>query len=121
MIDTVLRVAVLLSLSAVTIADEAASPLFIDVRTPAEFETGHLPGARNIEFHEIGDRIAALTTNKEHPIVLYCRSGRRSGVAKQTLEEMGYRNVVNAGGVNDVLRRTGADPAQGPDCVTYEC
>ena len=96
-------------------------PLLIDVRTPAEYESGHLPGASNINFDEIGQRIAEITTNKDAPIFLYCKSGRRSGFAKQTLEELGYSNVINAGGLKDVLRRTKLEPETGPDCTLREC
>lgn len=100
---------------------EPPDPLWIDVRTAAEYESGHLPGARHIEFDRIGAQIAALTLDRDQRIVLYCKSGRRSGFAKQTLIELGYRNVHNAGGVADVLRRTGSEPAFGPDCITREC
>jgi phage shock protein E len=104
-------------------AGEQNSPdaLWIDVRTAAEYESGHVPGARNIDFDRIGEHIAAVTQDKDQPIVLYCKSGRRSGFAKQTLVQLGYRNVHNAGGVVDVLRRAGNEPALGPDCVNREC
>ncbi len=118
------RLAVLFCLiasNAIAYAQHSAEPLWIDVRTAEEFAGGHLPGARNIDFDRIGERIAAVTQDKDQPIVLYCKSGRRSGFAKQTLEQLGYRNVLNAGGVVDVLRRTGLEPALGPDCVSLEC
>jgi phage shock protein E len=97
------------------------APFWIDVRTPAEYETGHLPGSRNINFDRIGAGIVDITPNKDAPIILYCKSGRRSGLAKQTLERLGYTNVINAGGVNEVLRRAEMEPATGPDCATREC
>lgn len=104
-----------------TLADDEQTPLVIDVRTPAEYETGHLPGARNINFDQIGGRIGDITRDKDEPIFLYCKSGRRSGLAKQTLEQLGYSNVVNAGGIRDVLRRTKLEPETGPDCIQREC
>ncbi len=119
-----LLLVVMLSLFAVTVPAgqiQSAAPLWIDVRSAAEYESGHLPGARNIEFDRIGAQIAAVTQDKDQAIVLYCKSGRRSGFAKQTLLELGYRNVHNAGGVTDVLRRTDSEPAFGPDCTTREC
>lgn len=100
---------------------DSPAPLWIDVRTAAEYASGHLPGARNIEFDRIGAQIAAVTEDRDQAIVLYCKSGRRSGFAKQTLLDLGYRNVRNAGGVKDVLRRTGSEPAFGPDCTAREC
>jgi phage shock protein E len=72
--------------------------LVIDVRTPEEFAEGALPGARQIEFNRIAEQIAAIAPDKNQPIVVYCRSGRRSDIALQTLNKMGYQNVINAGG-----------------------
>lgn len=119
-----LLLAVVFSVIAATVSadqPDAPAPLWIDVRTAAEYESGHLPGARNIEFDRIGALIAAVTQDRDRAIVLYCKSGRRSGFAKQTLLELGYRNVHNAGGVTEVLRRAGSEPAFGPDCATREC
>ncbi len=96
-------------------------PIWIDVRTVQEYESGHLPGARNISFDHIGERISEITTNKNAAIRLYCQSGRRSGVAKQTLEKLGYVNVVNAGGVKRVLRKAATDPVIEPGCATASC
>ena len=80
--------------------DGAVSPnsgILIDVRTAGEFAGGHLHKAINVPHTVIGDRIGALVTNKADRIVLYCRSGNRSGIALATLRAMGYTNVVNAG------------------------
>jgi phage shock protein E len=71
--------------------------ILIDVRTAREFKDGHLDKAINIPHTEMGEKIAALVTNKGDRIVLYCRSGNRSGIAEGTLRAMGYTNVVNAG------------------------
>ncbi|MCU9948703.1 rhodanese-like domain-containing protein [Pseudomonas sp. PDM13] len=72
--------------------------VLIDVRTPEEIEAGALPGARYIGFEDIGTKIAELAPDKQTPIVLYCRSGRRSGIAQDDLRARGYTNVQNAGG-----------------------
>lgn len=72
--------------------------VLIDVRTPEEIEAGALPGARYIGFEDIGTKIAELAPDKHTPIVLYCRSGRRSGIAQDDLRARGYTNVQNAGG-----------------------
>ena len=69
----------------------------------------------------IGARINEITTDKNAALRLYCQSGRRSGLAKQTLEKLGYVNVVNAGGVNLVLGNTHVEPATGPDCAINNC
>ena len=102
-------------------ASTGRSPLWIDVRTSAEYETGHLPGALNIGFEQIGARISTIAVAKDAPIIVYCKSGRRSGFAKQTLEKLGYSNVVNAGGISDVLRQTRLEAATGPECAAREC
>ncbi|MEM7468599.1 MAG: rhodanese-like domain-containing protein [Pseudomonadota bacterium] len=74
------------------------APIWIDVRTPAEYASGHVNGAVNIEFQTIAERIADVTNDKNADIRLYCRSGRRSGVAKEALVKLGYENVSNEGG-----------------------
>jgi rhodanese-related sulfurtransferase len=71
--------------------------LVIDVRTVQEFDSGHLRAAINIPYTEIAQRIADHVKNKDDRITVYCRSGRRSGIAKKTLETMGYTNVTDAG------------------------
>jgi phage shock protein E len=76
----------------------------VDVRTPGEFKSGHYPGAVNIPLHELDDRLAEFG-DKEKPIVVYCRSGNRSGQAKRQLEAAGYRDVTNGGGLRDMPKR----------------
>ena len=71
--------------------------LLIDVRTAQEYEAGHLKTALNIPYTEIGEKIVDHMTNKEEKITVYCRSGRRSAIAKKTLESLGYTDVVDAG------------------------
>ncbi len=70
----------------------------IDVRTDGEFNSGHLDKAVNIPYQDIANRIAEVSTDKDEPIVVYCRSGRRSGIAQKTLQSVGYKNVINGGG-----------------------
>ena len=74
-----------------------AGALLIDVRSAEEFAGGHLPGALNIPHPQIVVGVQALGTAKEAPIVLYCRTGNRSGIAKDSLAGAGYTNVSNAG------------------------
>jgi phage shock protein E len=69
----------------------------IDVRTELEYKEGHLKNAINIPHVEINNKINAYVKDKNQKIILYCRSGRRSGIAEKTLKEMGYKNVINAG------------------------
>lgn len=69
----------------------------IDVRTEQEYKEGHLINSINIPYGVIKDKITEHVHDKNQKIIVYCRSGRRSGIAKKTLDEMGYTNVINAG------------------------
>lgn len=79
----------------------------IDVRTPAEFATGHIAGALNIpvEASDFGARISQLDPGE--PYLVYCRSGRRSAIAAETMAEAGFTDIADAGGL-DQLARAGA-------------
>jgi phage shock protein E len=70
--------------------------LVVDVRTPEEYAGGHLDGALNIPYDQIEARRAELGTALDRPVVLYCRTGRRAGIAKKTMEALGFTNVLNA-------------------------
>jgi phage shock protein E len=92
-------------------ADAAAVPakikagaLVVDVRTPAEFAAGAYPGATNIPLAEIEQRLADLGDRKR-TIVVYCRSGHRSGQAKVILEKNGFSDVTNGGALKDMPPR----------------
>jgi len=73
--------------------EDGTAPLILDVRRPDEFAAGHLPGAMNISHDELGDRLSELGTELDVEIVVYCRSGRRAGVAEAVLGEAGYTNI----------------------------
>ncbi len=79
--------------------------IWIDVRTAEEFAQGHIAGSINIPYEIIGSEIGSITRDVDSDIRVYCRSGRRSGVAMDTLKGMGYANVINEGGYEDLLRR----------------
>ena len=82
-----------------------AQGIWIDVRTPEEFKEGHLKDAVNIPVDQIGARIGSVSPDKSAPVNLYCRSGRRSEAALQELKKMGYTNVTNHGGYQDLLQK----------------
>lgn len=71
--------------------------LTVDVRTPQEFADGHLENAKNYPLSELDKHFANI--NKDTQIVLYCRSGNRSGKAFQYLTAQGFTNLHNAGGL----------------------
>ncbi len=79
--------------------------LLIDVRTLEEYQSGHIEGAAHIPYEEIGERIGELTDDREREIALYCRSGRRSGIAQKTLADMGFTQAINAGGYEALRAR----------------
>ena len=83
----------------------ATEALWIDVRSAEEYNTEHVAAAANIPYTEIGGRIGEVTGDKDALIYVYCRSGRRSGIAQNTLKEAGYTNVVNLGGLQDAQNR----------------
>jgi len=74
-----------------------ASPIWIDVRTDGEYQAGHLDAAIHIPYEEIEDRINALQLAADQPIYLYCVSGRRAGIALETLSGLGYTRLTNMG------------------------
>ncbi|WP_369602185.1 rhodanese-like domain-containing protein [Hahella sp. SMD15-11] len=84
-----------------------ADALWIDVRTPQEYAQGHVEGALLVPYQEIGQRIGSIAPDRDAEIHLYCRSGRRAGIALETLRAMGYTRVVNEGGLDDVVKQYG--------------
>ncbi|EZH82846.1 rhodanese-like domain-containing protein [Ectopseudomonas composti] len=81
---------------------QQSDSLLIDVRSAEEFADGALPGAIRIGHEDIAAQIASVAPDKDRPLVLYCRSGRRSALAQQSLEQMGYSRVINAGAYDDL-------------------
>jgi len=71
---------------------EDGGPRLIDVRTPAEFETAHIPGSYNVPLHLLREHRHELRAHLEE-VVLVCRSGARAAQAEQTLTEIGMPNV----------------------------
>ncbi|OJD30251.1 sulfurtransferase [Diplodia corticola] len=84
------------------------SSLLVDVRTPAEFATGFLDGAINIEYQDIDQLLHRPGVSKQDDITLYCRSGRRSAIALDALKSLGFEKVRDIGSLEsaeDTLRR----------------
>ena len=74
--------------------------VLLDVRTQEEFDSGHIPTAILLPYDEINLKAATVLSDKEKEIVLYCRSGRRSAIAKKALVELGYKDVKDFGGIS---------------------
>ncbi|EAR11308.1 rhodanese-like domain-containing protein [Reinekea blandensis] len=75
--------------------------VIIDTRSVMEFESGHVADAIVMPHDTIDQTIASVAPDKSTPIILYCRSGNRAGIAKSVLNDMGYENVVNLGGLQE--------------------
>jgi phage shock protein E len=106
----VLRNALLALLLVSPLLAWAGDAYWIDVRTAEEYAAGHVGQAVNIPYEEIAQRISEVTTEKDAEIYLYCRSGRRSGIAKAALDEAGFTRVVNAGGLEEALKQAEETP-----------
>lgn len=78
-------------------AKEGSRLLVLDVRTAEEHAEGHIPGALLMPYDEIPLRFAER--DKARPLVVYCRSGRRSAIAAESLRKLGYTRVYDLGGL----------------------
>ena len=74
------------------------APVLLDVRSAEEFAAGHIPGAINIPYDEIPSRLAELAEFRDTELVVYCRTGRRAGIAEATLREAGFSSVSDLDG-----------------------
>jgi phage shock protein E len=75
-----------------------ASLVVLDVRTPAEFAAGHVPGARNVSHDQLAAKLAELEPLRDKDVVLYCRSGRRSLLAEEVLRKAGFTKLLHLDG-----------------------
>jgi phage shock protein E len=75
--------------------------LVVDVRSPLEYTSEHIPGAQNIPLEEISTRLTELRSINK-PVVLYCRSGNRSRMAVNILKQNGITNVYNGGSLENM-------------------
>jgi len=76
--------------------------LLIDVRSGAEFQSGHLPKAINLPLDQIPFRFEEIDGLGKVPVVLYCRSGMRSSQAAQFLKAKGLSQIFDGGALEDV-------------------
>lgn len=83
------------------IMDTQKAYVIIDARTEAEFAEGHIEGAILIPEYEIEQKAEQEIPDKDTLILVYCRSGRRSKIAAESLINLGYTNVKEFGGIID--------------------
>jgi phage shock protein E len=81
---------------------ESGDPyVLLDVRTQEEYDAGHIKGSILIPYMDIEKLAPGTLPDKDATILVYCRSGRRSAIASQTLADMGYTRVLDMGGIQD--------------------
>ena len=74
------------------------SVVLLDVRTPAEFASGHISGATNIDFESGNFENEIATLDKSKSYAVYCRSGNRSGQATALMAKAGFKSIFNLDG-----------------------
>ena len=82
-----------------------ADAVLLDVRTPEEHKSGYLEGAVLLPLAELESKIFSKVSDKNTPIYIYCRSGRRAGTAVEKLKAMGYTDLHNLGGLKDAREK----------------
>ena len=83
------------------IMDSGEGHIILDTREQDEFDEGHIPGAILIPYTEIENQAEEMLPDKDNLILVYCRSGRRSKIAAESLAKLGYTNVKEFGGIID--------------------
>ena len=83
------------------IMDSGEEHIILDTREQNEYDEGHIPGAILIPYTEIENRAIEMIPDKDKLILVYCRSGRRSKIAAESLVNLGYTNVKEFGGIID--------------------
>ncbi len=76
-------------------------PALIDVREPDEFASGHIPNAVDVPLGDVVNGVIRLGIPKDQPVMVYCRTGRRSSEAASKLQGAGYQKIYDLGGITD--------------------
>ena len=84
-----------------------APPLVLDVRSPEEFASGHVPGARNLPVGELASRAGALDAPRDATVVVYCERGPRARHAQAALSAAGFSTVLHLEGDMSAWREKG--------------
>ena len=86
--------------------------LFLDVRSPEEYASGHVPGAVNIPYDEVSARISEIESRRGDPVVVYCEKGPRASKASATLAGAGFSSVRSLAGHMAAWRASGLPVAR---------
>jgi len=81
------------------------APAILDVRTAREYDDGHVPGAVNIPFNQIRQRLGELPADRAAPLIVYCGHGPRAWIAARALRKAGYAAVSYMAGHMAAWRR----------------
>src|SRR6476620_3687899 len=82
------------------LVQEGRAPRLLDVRTPGEFRTAHIPGSYNVPLHTLREHRSELLAHLDEDVVLVCRSGARAALAGKALADAGLPNLrVLVGGI----------------------
>lgn len=86
-----------------TLMSGEVKPVLIDVRTKEEYDEGHLDGAINIPVDSVGEEVPMNKSINpiDTPVIVYCKSGKRSAQAYETLKEAGYKKIYDLGAMNN--------------------
>ncbi|GAA2964223.1 MULTISPECIES: rhodanese-like domain-containing protein [Streptomycetaceae] len=91
------------------------APRLLDVRTPGEFQTSHIPGAYNVPLDTLREHRGELRRHLDEDVVLICRSGARASQAEQALSEVGLPNLRVLDGGMMAWEASGAPVNRGPE------
>ena len=75
--------------------------VLLDVRQGDEFNAGHIDGAVLVPHDTIAEKVGAVVSDKNTPVYIYCRSGRRSAIAVEAMKKLGYTNLTDLGGMDE--------------------
>ena len=75
-----------------------SAPVIVDVRSAAEYDDGHVPGAIHLPFWQVGRQWQKLATMRDLPVVVYCGHGPRAYIAGAALRRRGFTNVAHLAG-----------------------
>lgn len=81
------------------IMDSEDDFIILDVREQDEYDSGHIEGAILLSYMEIPEKAEKILPDKDKKILVYCRSGRRSKIAAESLAKLGYTDVKEFGGI----------------------
>ncbi len=89
------------------------APLVLDVRTPEEYGSGHVPGARNIPHDLLSARLGEIDAHRGRPVVVYCERGGRARKATEVLADAGFTRILHLDGDMAAWRDAGLPQQRG--------